>query len=461
MPPAHADHRGPGSADAPMTPCAVPPAARAGWTRALFDLGFIFLLFATVIGSVYLVAPLVLFAILPLALFAYPQARTELRRREWTIIALALFYPLSSLVMLFAVPAEVTDPRRELFQDYYLQLYLFSILCFAIGYQRGLQMPDFFALYRRAAPWFVFLSFAAFTALSYSQNDICLAQAWTGLVFIPAITFTTLVFLSFIGWAQFRRVERFLRMLGLMLAILVVVAFTGRRGIFFAILAVVAVLLVLNLLRGYRGKVPGAWVLLGGLAGGLLLSLAAQWYTGCNIFGRIETIFRPVVLGFFHSFPVAPAFASNPGSLDPGLSVEEIIAGARDVSISLRLQFYLVGIESALAAPVFGHGLLEQLDLLAPFNETHMHSQFLTWAVTGGIVRLVIGCLFLALPLVIARDWPVADRVLAGLALTGIWGASLVTDSLLEWHFFLQFYSLLLGLIAGVCAARARVRMQE
>ena len=445
----------------PVTAVRDAQAGYKAWFRAFLDLGVVFLLFATVFGGVWLTVPLVLFVIVPLVVLSYPRAKPELKAGEWRTLGLLLLYPVFSLVALFVFPGDGSDPRRDHFETYYLQLYLSAVACIVFGYLRGLQMPDFFRFYRVAAPWFIFIAFGAFVALSFWRGDQCYAAAWTGIVIIPAITFTTLVFLSFIGWAQFTRVERFLRMLGLMLAILVVVALTGRRGIFFAILAVVAVLLVLNLLRGYRGKVPGAWVLLGGLAGGLLLSLAAQWYTGCNIFGRIETIFRPVVLGFFHSFPVAPAFASNPGSLDPGLSVEEIIAGARDVSISLRLQFYLVGIESALAAPVFGHGLLEQLDLLAPFNETHMHSQFLTWAVTGGIVRLVIGCLFLALPLVIARDWPVADRVLAGLALTGIWGASLVTDSLLEWHFFLQFYSLLLGLIAGVCAARARVRVQE
>ena len=370
------------------------------------------------------------------------------------------------------LPPGVSPTERYFFPD---QLHLLGIAIVLIGALRVENSVDLFKAMRIALPPTMLLIFAALTYDMFkSATDPCRVVGLTFMPFTPASFFSSLTLLSFAGWSRLSRAERAIRYALISMSIVVVAAYTGSRGVAMALTVCLAVMLLFSLIRHRSRATPKALFILVSILIGLLSSAAVEQTTGCHAITRFTGTFDSVgkvllgstdeVQSLSFSEIAAPA-TSEPNTagvrkaiavgtekaVEPAIfaasatdRVSSSIAALSDASISLRLQFWNLGWESFMASPWLGHGIFVEPVLLSDeFGFTHVHNQYLSWLLWGGVPMLVLGLGFVFALVFFVRRAAKFDALAIVLATSAMLAISLATDSFLRFDVYIAMHILM------------------
>lgn len=390
-----------------------------------------------------------------------PFLLNELKNRHyhvsiWTLLApFGIYFTYSLFVLFFFTGLQTSDPRPV---NPSLESYSIAIAMLAVGLLRSLEIRDLAALFRRLMPWLLVACFAVLSYMMFAGiRDACRVRGLAPWPFIPALLFSTLTFVCLVGWERVTKREQWLRVGLLALSIVVSTTYTGSRGIVVAQLGVLCILLLLALVPSFKDKVPSWHHLLSAVFAGLLLSIVVGMATSCGPASRFSstldllknmssqlssveatsTLQAPVAED--HAMPVAPeSTISDPSAY--GLTT--------DNAINERLAMWETSIVAIKDSPVFGHGSLYLQKLIhATYGYEHNHNQYLTWLVTGGLLQLTLGLLFLAIPWFVSKGLSPADRVLLTAGVSLFWGIAMMFDSFLNLKFYTHYFCLLCGVL--------------
>ena len=443
--------------------------AKSSSPRFFFDLGFFGLLALGAVSTVpqHFFIGIVIFGLLPLIIWPH---RIVIGHKDVLINRLVIpfgIYVSYGILALFLFPGLPPDAPRPANPD--LELYLVALLLCAIGVLRASQISSISHKMQTYLPWLLIVVFLVLTTVMLSGEQGCRITALTRLPFIPALVFATLSFLTLLGWSDRQPWERVLRLSLLAMSVVVAAGYTGSRGISLAIGIVLLVLALLAILPRFRTGLPSSAAILMALGVGLLGCWITQEVTGCRIFNRLDTAIRPLSEVRDDTSDVAadtPEISDDTSELasdtsDVGGDKLAVARAPRDGSIGLRLEMWRASLDAIRTAPIFGHGSMSQQMIIAErfgLQHPHAHNQYLSWLVTGGLVLLVIGCVFLASPAFLSIGMLSADRVIIGTATTALWGLSMVFDSFLSVGYFLHYFCFLLGVILALSnEARNRI----
>lgn len=347
-----------------------------------------------------------------------------------------------------------------------MELYVVAIAMFIIGILRSLEIDGLRKKFDIAVPWTLVAAFVVLSVMMLAGYRVaCRVQAGAAWPFIPALLFGTLTFLSFFGWNNFSSRERHFRLVLNAFAVVVILAYTGSRGIALAQACVLLILLGMSLMARFRGTVPSWHQLLLSTFAGLALCAVVGLTTGCGPLERILPMLTTFDILSAHAqekVPQAPGVSTMPApakteeqkppASEPsgGAVVEngmQVIPGT-DMSIVLRLGMWKTSLHAIAEAPIFGHGSLYLQHLITErYQFEHNHNQYLSWLVTGGIVGLGIGLLFLSIPWLVSAGLNLPDRLIMTLAVSVFWGLSMIFDSFFNLKFYTHYYCLLCGVL--------------
>lgn len=83
----------------------------------------------------------------------------------------------------------------------------------------------------------------------------------------------------------------------------------------------------------------------------------------------------------------------------------------------------------------------------ATYGYEHNHNQYLTWLVTGGVIQLTLGLIFLAIPWFISNGLSTADRLILTIGVSLFWGLAMMFDAFLNLKFYTHYFCLLSGIL--------------
>lgn len=246
---------------------------------------------------------------------------------------------------------------------------------------------------------------------------------------IPSSTTALLLgFLALMGFLSTSSPRRYLYLLGPVLGILVVLL-AGSRGPLLG----AAALLTLALLMIPRNRWLGA---------AALLAIAAAGIGGMLLF---------------------PESFGRVGRLVP--MIEEMLAGEpiRETSGNIRLRIFEGSLQAFLDSPWIGHGWGAKTAVVDSYlaepvfgsPKYHLHSDFLTFAVTGGVVGLAAYLMVLLAPLLGAVRSPADSqsgaRTYGAAALVTGYAACGSVNLLFGFEYLTTFYVLLAAILLGFC----------
>lgn len=250
-------------------------------------------------------------------------------------------------------------------------------------------------------------------------NDRLMLLAGNALPF--AATYMTLGFLAILGWHQRPPLSRGLALGALLVALGTVVVWSQSRG------ATLTALPLLGLAIWYLRPSPRQ--LIAGLAGlGLLIGLAM---TLGGYGEKIMAVMMRLTQG------VATFFSGD---------------ATMEFSTGARLIMYRAGLDAFADSPIWGYGITQRFAAVLPYvpdgiaiHFSHLHNSFLTHAVAGGFVGVLIVLGLVLTPLAINRSaTPPSDlakrdlRYSAGvivLSLIGIGMTNLILNHDVSAHF--------------------------
>lgn len=429
--------------------------------RKLLDDGFLIGLVLALFLASKIVPYLLCVGLLPIVLFWNKIPLSSLTASSWRLFLPVVIYFGYSIGLLYLYPG--IDPLAERPGNPGIELYAVAITMFVLGFLRSLQINELYTRFNLIAPWALICSFLVLSSYFALGLDGCRVKVAAPWPFIPALIFTTLAFLLFVGWEQKTKVQRYIRLFIVSLSIVVVLAYTASRGVAVGQFGVLASFILLRFARRFRNGLPTIFEIVGAAALGLVICVIVGAASGCANFDRWQAFTGfsstnqtretgaviskqddPIV-----NSPMLPDQPA-PGEAATGEPVEGSSHArfAGDDSISVRLDMWMVSVDAIRQAPFFGHGALSLKTIIQDkFGYEHNHNQYLAWLVTGGVVSLAIGFLFLSTPAIISKGLVPVDRIIMTLALTGLWGAAMMFDAFLSLKFYLHFFCLLLGFL--------------
>lgn len=407
---------------------------------------------------------LVVAGILPIPFLLHALKNRHYSVSIWTLLApFGIYFAYSLFVLFFFTGLEPSDPRPV---NPSLESYSIAIAMLAVGLMRSLQIRSLASLFRRLMPW---LLVACFAVLSYMMFDgIREGCRVTGLApwpFIPALLFSTLTFICLVGWERLAERERWLRVGLLALSIVVSTTYTGSRGVAVAQVGVLAVLMLLSFLPSSIKSLPRWYHLISATIAGVVLSILIGLATDCGPAGRFSSTFE--IFGRMTSQLIAGGDDANlttqlapaqeavqfPNSADQAVAAaqtvpNQLIDVTNDVSIGLRLAMWETSLTAIRESPVFGHRSLYLQKLIQiTHGYEHNHNQYLSWLVTGGVLQLALGLIFLAIPWFVSKGLSTADRILLTTGVSLFWGIAMMFDSFLSLKFYTHYFCLLCGML--------------
>lgn len=437
--------------------------------RAILDDGFLVgLVFALFLAG-KVVPYLIVVGVVPIVLFwarsDYAKSPAALRR----LLVPTVGYFAYSLLLFYAYPG--LQPGAEPPGNPDLELYMVAIALLAVGFLRGQQIKNLNVRFQAIAPWSLLASFGVLSGYMFlGIHEGCRVKAEAAWPFIPAIIFTTLTFLLLPGWGTLSKRARFLRLVLIALSIVVVFGYTGARGVAVGQFGTLVAFALLRLSRKFRAGLPTLGELSASVIVGLLLCFPVQTITGCGNFDRLPAVLDLVRNVYateakgpeteIRASAASQAQAVATGNqTEPTTAVVAISTAAlsTDMSITLRLDMWIASLEAVRQAPIFGHGALSLRPIIQDrFGFEHNHNQYLTWLVTGGIVLLAFGLLFLSTPYLVSRGLAPVDRAIVTLSVTGLWGLTMMFDAFLNLDFYLHYFSMLLGFLFALTSDMAK-----
>lgn len=436
--------------------------------RKIFDDGFVIgLVFALFLAS-KIVPFLVLVGVLPIFLFWRSADFKRAAAARYRLFAPVAIYFVYCIALLHLYPG--LDRSEVPARNPGIELYAVAIALFALGFLRSLQIENLLARFQLIAPPSLFVAFLVLSAYMALGIDGCRVRVAAPWPFIPALIFTTLTLLLFLGWERKTRTQRYIRLLLVSLSVVVVLAYTGSRGVAVGQFAVLGGFVILRCVPSFRKGLPTIIETLGALALGVILSGLVGAASGCANFDRWQA-----VSGISADHPqtstlgeTAPAISASSSAGQPtqshvsGLTNHVVGSSSdpqlsKDDAISIRLNMWVVSLDAIRQAPLFGHGALSLKTIIQDrFGFEHNHNQYLAWLVTGGVVSFAVGLLFMSIPALISKGLVPVDRVIMALAVTGLWGGAMMFDAFLSLKFYLHYYCLLLGFLFALVQSATR-----
>ncbi|MDH4414480.1 MAG: O-antigen ligase family protein [Rhizobium sp.] len=379
----------------------------------------------------------------------------------WTLLVpFGIYFSYSLLALFLFTGLDASDPRPV---NPSLESYAVAIAMLAVGLVRGLQIQNLASLYRRLMP---FLLIACFFVLSYMMfagiREACRVRGLAPWPFIPALLFSTLTLICLVGWERLAVRERWLRVGLIAFSIVVSTTYTGSRGVAVAQVGVFCFLLVLGLLPSLRNRVPHWYHLFTGATAGLVISVIIGTAVDCGPASRFSSTLEPLKTiasqlteanTETRSTPTTSP-STNQTTTEKAPQAEALVEApsaaevAATDAISQRLAMWETSISAIKERPLFGHGSLYLQKLIsATYGYEHNHNQYLTWLVTGGVLQLILGLFFLAIPWFVSKGLSFADRILITTAVSLFWGLAMMFDSFLNLKFYTHYFCLLCGVL--------------
>ncbi|MCZ8178062.1 MAG: O-antigen ligase family protein [Rhizobium sp.] len=410
------------------------------------------------------VTPLLVVAgVLPIPFLLHALKNRHFHVSIWTLLApFGIYFAYSLFVLFFFTGLEASDPRPV---NPSLESYSIAIAMLAVGLVRSLQIKDLASLFRRLMPWLLVACFAVLSYMMFAGiRDACRVRGLAPWPFIPALLFSTLTFICLVGWEKLGNRERWLRVGLLALSIIVSTTYTGSRGVAVAQVGIFGVLMLLSLLPSLRESTPRFFHLATAAIAGAVVSVLIGLATDCGPASRFSSTVE--TLGRMTSQLIAAnEEATSPRQVAPTPEAVQIPDNSesaaatpskpnqpteitKDESIGLRLAMWETSIAAIKESPVFGHGSLYLQKLIhATYGFEHNHNQYLTWLVTGGVLQLTLGLIFLAIPWFVSKGLSTADRLLLTIGVSLFWGIAMMFDSFLNLKFYTHYFCLLCGVL--------------
>lgn len=410
------------------------------------------------------VTPLLVVAgVLPIPFLLHVLKDRHYHVSIWTLLApFGIYFTYSLFVLFFFTGLEASDPRPV---NPSLEFYSIAIAMLAIGLVRSLQIRDLASLFRRLMPWLLVACFAVLTYMMFAEiREGCRVRGLAPWPFIPALLFSTLTFICLVGWERLGERERWLRVGLLALSIVVSTTYTGSRGVAVAQVGIFGVLVLLSFLPSLRKSTPRFHHLSTAAIAGAVVAVLIGLATDCGPASRFSSTFETLARMTSQltaadeettsATQAAPAQevvpvpdSSQPAAVPPS-EPKQSIEVTDDDAIGLRLEMWETSIAAIQERPVFGHGSLSLQKLIhATYGFEHNHNQYLTWLVTGGLLQLVLGLIFLAIPWCVSKGLSTADRLLLTAGVSLFWGIAMMFDSFLNLKFYTHYFCLLCGVL--------------
>ncbi|MBX9469923.1 MAG: O-antigen ligase family protein [Rhizobium sp.] len=410
------------------------------------------------------VTPLLVVAgVLPIPFMLHALKNRHYHVSIWTLLApFGIYFAYNLFVLFFFTGLEATYPRPV---NPSLESYSIAIAMLAVGLLRSLQIRNLASLFRRLMPWLLVACFAVLSYMMFAGiREACRVRGLAPWPFIPALLFSTLTFICLVGWERLAERERWLRVALLALSIVVSTTYTGSRGVAVAQVGVFGVLMLLSFLPSLSKSVPRWYQLISATIAGVVISGVIGMATDCGPASRFSSTFE--TLGRMASqltLPVeetasaiqpapAPATEQVPDNSEPAARTQpepkQPTKLTNDASIGLRLAMWETSIAAIKERTIFGHGSLYLQKLIhATYGLEHNHNQYLTWLVTGGLLQLTLGLIFLAIPWFVSKGLSTADRILLTTGVSLFWGLAMMFDSFLNLKFYTHYFCLLCGVL--------------
>lgn len=414
------------------------------------------------------VTPLLVVAgVLPIPFLLHALKNRHYHVSIWMLLApFGIYFAYSLIALFFFTGLEASDPRPV---NPSLESYSIAIAMLAVGLVRSLEIKDLASKFRRLMPWLLVACFAVLSYMMFAGiRDACRVRGLAPWPFIPALLFSTLTFICLVGWERLGNRERWLRVGLLALSIVVSTTYTGSRGVAVAQVGVFGVLLILSFLPSLSKGIPRWYHLASAAVAGAVVSALIGFATDCGPASRFSSTFE--TLGTLTSqlttageetaptqpLPAqpepAPTTAQIPQAPEPAVAPEpetnQSTEVTKDEAIGHRLAMWKTSVAAIKESPVFGHGSLYLQKLIhATYGYEHNHNQYLTWLVTGGILQLALGLIFLAIPWFVSKGLSTADRLLLTTGVSLFWGIAMMFDSFLNLKFYTHYFCLLCGVL--------------
>ncbi len=431
--------------------------------RTASDYGFLMgLVFALFLAG-KIVPFLLIFGVIPLITLR----RVALGGPLASLIVPSVLYFFYSALLLYFRPGIEPAVARPQNPDF--ELYGVAVVLLITGLLRGLQIEQLYQKFERVMPPALIMSFCVLSLYMFLGIDGCRVKVAAPWPFVPALIFSTLSFLHLMGWQRKNKIQQYLALLLIALSVVVVFGYTASRGVAVGQLISLMSLYVLRFHSSIGPSLPSLPQLTGSILLGFAITVIVGFASGCDNLARWQTLPETISRGIPTTLLQKSVNSQWPTQAVPitenteektnraqmptphiGKEVEPNVQGSssNDVDITLRLEMWKVSLEAVRQAPIFGHGALSLKTIIQDrFGFEHNHNQYLAWLVTGGVIFLCVGIIFLVTPALISHGLSPADRVIMTIAVTGLWGVSMLFDAFLSLKIYLHYYSLLLGFL--------------
>ena len=370
---------------------------------------------------------------LPLMFINVSDLKQSLRRVDPTVIFICSIFMISGFWVYFN--HEAFDFRGVIDSgSFYINILIVSLL----GAWRVQSITDLSFIFRYVVSILLVFTFILliFPILYISPFVMsCRIGDIMGLPFTPAMFFCAYSLMSFIGWRHLHRYEKVLRYGFLAMAVVVALAITGSRGIFIAFLMCIF-LLTLFLIAFTSKDRPSPFYMVCSVSIGVACSFLYASISGCSLI-RFETLlssfqyrdvsrmslFFVLMALFIISFiSLWKLIQRNVGErlalkyfrdmilllIIGGFLIIIISAfiGGRFINIDAfsqtdggiiyRLRMTLAGLQYLMGHEWVGRGFeapnLTTQKYVGDFP--HMHSTYVSWYLSGGVLHLAAGFIF-------------------------------------------------------------------
>jgi len=403
-------------------------------------------------------------------------------------------YPLWNMLRLYLTPPHdleiISSPAKYEMWVYSLVAILFATIFFA---KSGV---------KKYAPFFLPISLiGVFFAAGYHYHALGIhkVKLWNANVFEASLFASSLSFILF-GLTQKNLLKSVPYTVAIITPALVIsIAYTGTRGIFIAQCATILVGLLAFIYRkdyylalglvsatliglsfglwidasssgSFSSRLQIVWALLlehrimvlaALLGAGIATS--AVYYTLKALGSRAAIVLmittflvlgtafklRDIFENKLHNTTLSPMASQESDNVvseqSNGILKNSIdIANSQDISTAYRLAFLRQGLEALKGHVALGRGAYMEPHVVHSFtrDHKHLHNNYLSWMIWGGLLTMVSGLIWLAAPTVVHQLKSNKEQSIAALLLAVLWAVSLLFDSFLTWKNFNAFYIL-------------------
>lgn len=393
------------------------------WLSDVWGFALVFLIVsATALGATALeyVAFVVVVPVAIQILQTRSVPKPKFSKSDFVFIALAFQYPVWHFLIASVRPGVARPSDIILVEEPVAWLALLGIL--AVMTWRMADIRDLAKIWRYTAPAGLALAFLFLTVDFFTdfQGNNCRVS---GLVFnpnIPPVFFTIFTIASFLGWAGLSRNEHLVRYALVAAAVIVVTAYSGSRMILLVQVLTFGLLSFIVPVAGTKRRLQTVASL--GAAGivGILIGFSIDALSGCGFLGKLGILANAV------------------GSMNPEVGE----------SIAIRANLYDRALYVVAANPWVGVGI--PMEKILAGRNYHVHNQYLSWMIWGGVFSLISGLAYL----VSASIMPVLrgrrEGLILALAATGVLAANFFTDTLLHHPFVYIQHAMALALFFGL-----------